>query len=383
MHFAIVTQLSLVISRSVQSLSMHPESVSSTVTVYPDGYTTLDFPVKEKLACSMPACLFPVDQHTCRVTIGALGYDIHQLRLVPDERIAEIYRKFSTQSTGLWDVKLHNLTEQSDNVIAMSKEKAGKRTSSMLITFISLKHKPLYFWITVLFPITMICLVTFCSVLLPRDSGERTSLLITCFLAQIVYLDTVLKSVPKTSDYVPLLVGFLFTVLVFTACQIALTALTSYYADRANHGKRISTWHKRIVGFISKMCMIGRIKKKKMKMKMQMKMKGNRVVSSEPGELYETELKTWKDSTTSTPIVPFIDHSPDDASDIDADSKDASSDNTDPAHKKKCQWSNNASKAVDRISVLTSLILLIATPIFFTLIYNGTIKYNCSTKLKV
>ncbi len=245
--------------------------------------------------------------------------------------------------------------------------KGKKANLSVLTSSISLKRKPEYYWLTMLAPITLLCIITFCAVLLPRETGERTSLLITCLLAQIVYLDTILKNVPKTSDYVPLLVIFLCVVLVFTASQIGLTAITSYYAERANKGKNVSSWHRKIIKIFSKVCMI--------------KKNDNQVKSLKQDSFYKNEVELRKkpslemsvynqnatEDPTQTTELPTMDE------DTDLPGENKPTDKPPKACKAMC-------KVIDRFSMFTSLVLLIGTPLLFQFMYDGTIKYDCTVK---
>ncbi len=324
------------------------------------GITIFEFGTRIKIKCSMPACLFPVDKHKCTFSFEALHYGTDTLVLVHDTETRRNYDSISEKSTGLWRIKTEGVTDTTNDDTSAEGEK-----HSTLSTYVTFQHKPDHFWLHILFPIALLCTVTFCAVLFPRENGERTSLLITCFLAQFVYLDTVSHIMPRTSDYVPVLVIFVFVVLMFTACQIALTAIVAYYAEKSNNRAALSPRHERIIMFLSKICTPSKRTAYHAK-----KVEENNGFDS---GIKMTSTHSLEHNHPSHP-TPLSGEAEDTQGEGNADLE--LEDSTDGKRADSCKAMCDV---IDRISVILSWIVLIATPILFMLMYSSIIKIQCST----
>ncbi len=343
-------------------MKLKPTGDNGIVLVHPNGLTTLDFGTRIELTCSMSACLFPIDTHKCPLTFISIAQNSNMLVLVPDDETRENYKDFSETATGLWEIKTHGFRDISRYQVTTG---GYLRHMSILETSLTFKHKPNHYWLHLLFPIALICAVTFGAVLFPRESGDRTSLLITCFLAQFVYLDTVLHIVPRTSDYVPLLIIFMYVVLVFTACQIGLTAICAYYADKANKKTGLSSWHRRIIICLSKICLLS-------------KNEVNAVKSAHENSSFKNEVQLRSipvsestNPSNATSISDTIEHN---QTEVNTENEAPKGEIGTPPNICRVMC-----KLVDRFSIILSLIVLVTTPIIFQLIYNGTIHFNCRT----
>ena len=111
--FLLTILTSSFISYSAISRPLAPSNHNVNAMIYPDGYSIIDFAIPIKLTCSMPACLFPADQHSCPVLINSLVYDRSLLRLEYNKNISSDYSQFEKTETGLWKLKKNPLVEQS------------------------------------------------------------------------------------------------------------------------------------------------------------------------------------------------------------------------------------------------------------------------------
>ena len=226
--------------------------------MYPDGSNAIEYLQEAKVGCEMKACLFPVDEHTCYFTFLVMGYNASEVILSSSQRFENMARRSTirTQGTGTWSLKK---TSPSTFLVQVSQMRDSWSTSVLRYT-VTLTRKPTYFYLKIFVPVLLIWMVNICAVILPADSGERISLLVTCFLAEIVYLDTVFSSLPETSDYSPLAVIFVFILLVFSALQIFLACLTS---SAANGMEKASRWKHKFVSVMKKvLCLEPLIRKR-------------------------------------------------------------------------------------------------------------------------
>ena len=208
----------------------------------------------------------------------------------------------------------------------------------------------------------------------------------------IVYLDTVVDALPKTSDYIPVLVVFLIVVLIFTIVQIAFTSLASYYAERAGRGKCLNPPHKNFIMFLS------RIFCKRKPKKNHIKTTDDDVISlrevsqnatangrdRSSGSFHVTRemsrdmTKAGKQFSqmsytqyTENRAIAEAAATPDeenDAAGVPVVNK------KDTKAGKECR---KACKVIDRISVFLSFCFLVTSPILFKFLYDGKIKLTC------
>ena len=255
-----------------------------------------------------------------------------------------------------------------------------------------------YYVLTVIGPIVLICIVTFCSVLLPWESGERTSLLITCFLALIVYLDTILNNVPKTSDYIPVIVWFVIIVLIFTILQIAFTALASYYAERAVKKKKFVAPHKRVVNLIKKIFFKSR-KKEIAKIKTFKEADYQNGAENDmeivrkfpPAMIRQLSLSkqasrrkiSSDDYLDERENITKVDEPYNAEGKIKGDGEYANVGNDKGEGSCETSPCKKACKLVDRLSVFLSLAFLVFCPIFFQLLFSESIPITCPKQVQV
>ena len=176
------------------------------------------------IRCQMSPCLYPIDSHICNMTLFAISNNASDVILVSNNTRD---RNAGEDGNGLWHVSVGATTAR----LIPNTMFNGKGTASIINSSIKLTRKSRYFWVTVLFPLLLIVVVTFAAPLFPLHTGDRTSLLITSFLASIVFLDIVFKNVPKTSDQLPIIVIFILALLAYTAFQIIITAFISFFDD--------------------------------------------------------------------------------------------------------------------------------------------------------
>eukprot|EP00794_Sanderia_malayensis_P015877 gene15877-17477_t len=364
------------IKQTAETKMLRPDSHSSMVIVLPDGSMQLEFGTRLKLSCAMPACLFPIDSHKCPLTILSTAHPSKNVLLVPDPESQKRYEPFSKNSTGLWSLKVEDF-KAADNVFMLLDNKP--MPSSLLHTNINLKRKSTYYWLTIIAPITLLYLITFGAVLLPRQGGERSTLLVTVMLAQIVFLDTVLKNVPKTSDYIPIIVSFLAVVLVFTVFQISLTAVVSYYAELACKSKKMSKCHGRFIDLVSKIFMCNKKankNKNKVGQTQELDEQENGLKQKASLDLYDHDEDHDSPSsppastTTTTTNVASV---KEDNTSCERDKEKDELDKRRNAYKAMCN-------AMERFSISISMTFFILSPVIFVLIYTGVLKYECAVQ---
>ena len=334
------------------------------MTVLNDGFTTLEYIIPIRISCKMNACLFPLDSHQCAMTFVALGYDASLIKLTS---LNTHYSQMFQKSNGIWDLKK---SSEKGILISLILDPAIPWQVSGITYNLTVTRKPDYYYFTIFAPIFFICLMTLCAVLLPEDSGERVSLLITCFLAQIVFLDQVYKYLPRTSEYHPLVIQYLLAVLFFTGLQIFITSLTSSFASKSAKGKLSERW-------IFAFRFLGKVLctdfKKKIHSRLSLRKRSSKQEESRKHNAYGKNIVSVKNVANNNEEE--LEEKgecnyPDIHIGIDENARDKD-DNKDKNE------SHRVVKILDRLSMAISLIFMIIFPLFFALAYGGKIKYRC------
>ena len=236
---------------------------------------------------------------------------------------------------------------------------------------LTVTKKPDYYYFTIFVPIVFICLMTFCAVLLPEDSGERVSLLITCFLAQIVFLDQVYKYLTQTFDYHPLVIQYLLAVLFFTGLQMFITSLTSSFASKAVKEKRLSEKSRVAFRFLGKRLCAN--VKKKIHSTLTLRNRSSKQVELREHNADGINIISVKSFPTNNEEQ-LEEKEGWDYPDTTAGTEKNDKCNNDIKAKNE---SHRAVKILDRLSVAVSFIFMIVMPFFFCLAYDQKIKHIC------
>lgn len=94
-----------------------------------------------------------------------------------------------------------------------------------IIFSLTIKRKPRYTFLSIMFPIIMLTVLNTMVFLLPSDSGEKASYAITVFLAFAVFLTIVASSLPENSDTIAL---FSVYIIIQTAQSTLITLIALF-----------------------------------------------------------------------------------------------------------------------------------------------------------
>ena len=81
---------------------------------------------------------------------------------------------------------------------------------SHIVCTLSLKRKPLYIVLNILWNIMLLAVLNICVFLIPVDSGEKVGFVVTMFLSMIVFLTIGSSKLPENSDRISLLNIYVF-----------------------------------------------------------------------------------------------------------------------------------------------------------------------------
>lgn len=90
-----------------------------------------------------------------------------------------------------------------------------------------IRRRVLYYFLNVIIPCMLLSSLSLTGFLLPPDAGEKVTLGLTVLLAFSVFMLLVAENMPPTSEYVPLIGKFIFTL----CCTGAILSLHASVAE--------------------------------------------------------------------------------------------------------------------------------------------------------
>ncbi|XP_046570423.1 neuronal acetylcholine receptor subunit beta-2-like [Haliotis rubra] len=96
-----------------------------------------------------------------------------------------------------------------------------------------LKRKSMFYIVSIIFPMTLLSLLNACVFLLPADSGEMMSYLISIFVFYAVFMNFVNDSIPKSGDVCRLSVYL--TLVLCLSCLTIITTMASLNIRNNGH----------------------------------------------------------------------------------------------------------------------------------------------------
>jgi hypothetical protein len=142
--------------------------------------------------CDIDVTYYPFDYQMCQIEVTSFAFSTNVLNLIKsrDTVNTEDFRE-----NGEWIL-------YTSRVEARSLEEDGE-TFSQLDFKIVFKRRPGYYLTNMIYPVMLISLMTNLAFLLPADSGEKISYILTVLLAIAVLLTIVGDSMPTTSTNNP------------------------------------------------------------------------------------------------------------------------------------------------------------------------------------
>ncbi|XP_067664209.1 acetylcholine receptor subunit delta-like [Haliotis asinina] len=185
-----------------------PTSIPSP-TIYSEGVGKLLFFESFKTSCQIDITLYPFDQQQCSILfVPVNGYTLEVSRSSFGNRLPSFFIENSE-----WEL-----------VDILAKVEDVEMTT--ITTFASfefhLKRKSMFYIVSIILPMTLLSVLNACVFLLPADSGEKMSYLISIFVSYAVFMNFVNDSIPKSGD-----VCRLSVYLTLVLCQSCLAVMTS------------------------------------------------------------------------------------------------------------------------------------------------------------
>ncbi|XP_052674631.1 neuronal acetylcholine receptor subunit alpha-3-like [Crassostrea angulata] len=178
------------------------------------GEVRWDPPGRYITHCEFDVTYFPFDYQKCSIEIVSFGFskEVVTLKNSRDTINIEDY-----QDHGGW--VLHS-TRTENHVLVENGEEFSMLEFQMIF-----ERRPGYYITNIIYPVILVSLLTNLVFLLPADSGEKISYILTVLLAQAVLLTLIGNSMPTTSKKAPLIEVYVSFVLMLAALSIVITIL--------------------------------------------------------------------------------------------------------------------------------------------------------------
>ncbi|XP_070535135.1 neuronal acetylcholine receptor subunit beta-3-like [Ptychodera flava] len=181
---------------------------------------------------------FPWDRQTCHLLFASTVYYSDEVRLNVQENLTveEVvqYKNYEWKITGI------------SSEVIFHKNNVDIAFESLAIYGLEMERVPLYYLMNIVFPSSMMFLLSFCVFWLPPDSGERLSFAVTLLVALSVFQLLVGDALPTNSNYSSLLGMMLLFYMGMVASTVVMSTILIYVQRKGASRSAPSPWIRRI-----------------------------------------------------------------------------------------------------------------------------------------
>ncbi|XP_046839330.1 neuronal acetylcholine receptor subunit alpha-3-like isoform X2 [Xenia sp. Carnegie-2017] len=183
-----------------------------------NGSVQWNAPAQIKTTCTFDITFFPFDEQKCNITFGSWSYTKNALdmRLKGEEVDLASY----TESAE-WKLVSVNVTREE------VKFNCCKHKFVIVTYTVHVQRRVLFYFNNIIIPCIILNMLTLMAFLLPHDSGERISLVITILLGLTVYMLIFTESIPNSSVVLPIIGKFSMACFIEISACLLITTFTS------------------------------------------------------------------------------------------------------------------------------------------------------------
>ncbi|KAL3868248.1 hypothetical protein ACJMK2_041079 [Sinanodonta woodiana] len=160
-------------------------------------------------SCRPNVYFYPFDVHDCSFKFTSRAYNSSELTL-----LASSFKKDYFEQNVAWSVE------------KISAETLIQDSKSHVKFQIRIARRSLNYVLNYILPILILSGLNIFVFILPRSSGERAGYSVTCFLAFVVFINSIVTSLPKSSAPVSVLVYYLTVMMTVSAIITVLVLFT-------------------------------------------------------------------------------------------------------------------------------------------------------------
>ena len=197
------------------------DNVPTLIALKHNGHNFWAAPFVFRTSCKIDVSNFPFDEQSCDLKVGSWAFQSNKINLVRLNNRTHALQATAKVENGEWELTGVPIKR---NVVYYA---CCPDYPYVDITFkIQLRRRYLFYIINLVIPNFLITLLAFLSFLIPVDSGERISFVITVLLSMTVFLLLVAETIPSTSDAVPVIGIYFTSSIVQVALALIATAVT-------------------------------------------------------------------------------------------------------------------------------------------------------------
>jgi nicotinic acetylcholine receptor len=184
---------------------------------------------------------FPFDDQICHLKFGSWSYSGLQVDLSNRSNEADLSNYIPS---GEWEMKRIE-TKRNVKIYSCCPDEPYPDVRF----YIHIRRRVLYFLTNIIFPCLLLSAISVMTFWLPPDSGEKITLSITVLLAFSVFMLLIAENIPSTSEMVPLIGGYIASVMLLTSTSIVLTI---FILELHHSNQYASEVPKRLFTFLTK-----------------------------------------------------------------------------------------------------------------------------------
>ncbi|XP_060567766.1 acetylcholine receptor subunit beta-type acr-2-like [Ruditapes philippinarum] len=175
------------------SVSKQPDMGSPSVNLIVSHEGVVEWnPVEVfKSTCAADVRKFPFDTQKCSMVFETQGYTNQEIEIHSVEDHIDFHGYGITSG---WYVEDTDIETKSENGAEIH-----------ILCSLTLRRNPTYFILNIFLPIVLLSFMNLCVFILPVQSGEKASFVITVFLSLAVFLTIVSSNLPENTDNVSIL----------------------------------------------------------------------------------------------------------------------------------------------------------------------------------
>ncbi|XP_067664210.1 neuronal acetylcholine receptor subunit alpha-6-like [Haliotis asinina] len=178
-------------------------------TIYSEGVGKLLFFESFKTSCQIDITLYPFDRQQCNILLMPVnGYTLEVSRSSFGNRLQSFFIENSE-----WELL---------DILAKVEDVEMQAIPTFASFEFLLKRKSMFYIVSIILPMTLLSLLNACVFLLPADSGEKISYLISIFVSYAVFMNFVNDSIPKSGE-----VCRMSVYLTLVVCQSCLAIIVT------------------------------------------------------------------------------------------------------------------------------------------------------------
>ncbi|XP_060067327.1 acetylcholine receptor non-alpha chain-like [Ylistrum balloti] len=198
------------------------------------GEVKWDPPGVYETQCEIDITWYPFDKQKCSIELTSWGYISDHVTL---EHNVTYVNLEDYEPNGEWNLLNTGL---STSILYEEGE-----TFSQLLFSLEIQRRNGYYILNVIFPILLIAVLTTVTFLLPADSGEKISYILTILLALAVLLTIIADAMPTTSLNTSVLGVYLSVTLGYAMIAIVITVLTLRLQVKPE-GTKVPRWLEKV-----------------------------------------------------------------------------------------------------------------------------------------